>query len=73
MPPDNFDLGWTQFYLTCAKCGTRNNPVAVSDTRSTKACVSCGQPIDLKTPEALQARNDAITAAMGKVVKDAGG
>ena len=72
-PPDNFDIGWTQFYLTCTKCGAHNNPVSVRETRPTKPCHTCGQPIDLKSPEAQQARDAALKSSMERAVKDAGG
>lgn len=73
MPPDNFAIEWAQFYLTCPHCDTANNPVKVNDTSTAKPCMSCGKLIDLKSPKAVQARDDVLKAAMQKAVKDAGG
>ena len=72
MAPDNIAIECAQFSVNCPKCGTAV-PTAVGDARPSMRRSQCSQAIDLKSPEAVRARQEAAKRAMEQAARDAGG
>ena len=72
MAPDNIAIEWARFSVNCSKCGTAE-PTTVGDGRPSMRCSQCGEAIDLKSPEAVRARQEAANRALEQAVRDAGG
>ncbi len=72
MAPDNQAIEWAQFSVTCSKCSA-SGIITVGDKRLSMPCPGCGSAIDLKSPEATHARQEAAARAFNQSLKNAGG
>jgi endogenous inhibitor of DNA gyrase (YacG/DUF329 family) len=61
--PDNIAIEWARFSVNCSKCGIAV-PTTVGDGRPSVRCSQCGEAVDLKSPEAVRARQEASKRAL---------
>lgn len=70
--PDNIVIEWARISVNCSKCGIAV-PTTVGDGRPSIPCSQCGETIDLKSPEAIRARQEAAKRTMEQALRDADG